>query len=304
MNGRKGSFVRRVSLATAVATSMLIALPSGVSAATQIGETFPPTTAQCGTDNTVLQTGSPNSQYAAPFAGVITSWSFRAGSEVPNNLKLKAARSAGGNLFMIVGESPPKNPTADMLNTFTDVRISVQAGDVIGYYSGTQVGFCGGGTSPDYLFRLRDGDQSPGTTEPYGAEDFFFQINFSALLEPDCDKDGLGDETQDKDIASCTATCRGQKATIAGTNGPDNIVGTSARDVIAALAGNDNASGLGGNDLICGGSGKDKLKGGAGRDKLLGQKGKDRLKGGGAKDICKGGKGNDSAAKCEVEKSI
>jgi hypothetical protein len=26
--------------------------------------------------------------------------------------------------------------------------------------------------------------------------------------------------------------------------------------------------------------------------------------GGGAKDICKGGKGNDSAAKCEVEKSI
>jgi hypothetical protein len=100
------------------------------------------------------------------------------------------------------------------------------------------------------------------------------------------------------------ATCKGKPATIIGTSGDNLLTGTNGPDVIAALGGNDKASGLAGNDLICGGAGKDTLKGGPGADSLLGQAGKDKLKGGGAKDICKGGKGNDSAAKCEVEKSI
>jgi Ca2+-binding RTX toxin-like protein len=37
---------------------------------------------------------------------------------------------------------------------------------------------------------------------------------------------------------------------------------------------------------------------------LICPKGKDTLKGGGGRDLCKGGKGNDTASKCEVEKSI
>jgi Ca2+-binding RTX toxin-like protein len=104
--------------------------------------------------------------------------------------------------------------------------------------------------------------------------------------------------------AASVAKCAGRAATKTGTAGPDQIVGTPGPDVIAALGGNDNVSGLAGKDVICGGKGKDKLRGGPGKDTLLGQAGKDKLKGGGAKDICKGGKGNDSAAKCEVEKSI
>jgi hypothetical protein len=98
-------------------------------------------------------------------------------------------------------------------------------------------------------------------------------------------------------------TCKGERATIAGTPQGEKFEGTPGRDVIAALGGNDKVFGLAGKDLICGGSGKDKLTGGAGKDTLLGQAGKDTLKGGGAKDICKGGKGNDSGS-CEVEKSL
>ena len=98
--------------------------------------------------------------------------------------------------------------------------------------------------------------------------------------------------------------CKGELATIFGTNGSDVLKGTSAKDVIVGRGGNDKLSGLAGNDLICGGSGKDTLKGGKGKDSLLGQKGKDALKGGGGKDVCTGGKGTDTASKCEVEKSI
>ncbi len=89
------------------------------------------------------------------------------------------------------------------------------------------------------------------------------------------------------------AACRGEPATIVGTDGADKLTGSPAADVIAALGGNDKVSGLAGNDTICGGSGKDTLKGGKGSDKLYGESGKDILKGGPGKDKLKGGPGKD-----------
>ena len=100
------------------------------------------------------------------------------------------------------------------------------------------------------------------------------------------------------------STCKGEPATVPGTPGADELKGTSGRDVIAGLGGKDEISGLGGKDLICGGKGKDTLRGGKAKDKLYGQKGKDKLSGGGGRDRCVGGKKDDSAKKCEVEKSI
>jgi hypothetical protein len=81
-----------------------------------------------------------------------------------------------------------------------------------------------------------------------------------------------------------TIKCAGKVATIAGTNGKDNLRGTKRRDVIAAQAGNDTVRGLRGNDIICGGKGKDKLIGGPGRDKLIGGPGRDKLIGGPGRD--------------------
>lgn len=92
---------------------------------------------------------------------------------------------------------------------------------------------------------------------------------------------------------AASATCKGQQATIVGTEGNDVRVGTSGKDVIAGLGGNDKLSGLAGNDTICGGTGRDTLSGGKGNDKLFGEAGKDTLKGGAGKDKLKGGAGKD-----------
>jgi len=105
-------------------------------------------------------------------------------------------------------------------------------------------------------------------------------------------------------IPPVNATCKGEQATQVGSEGNDEVTGTPGRDVIAGLGGRDEIRGLSGKDLICGGKGKDTLRGGKGKDKLYGQKGKDKLVGGGGKDRCVGGKKDDSAKKCEVEKSI
>ena len=202
--------IRRLSLfGLLTAMGLAIAAPSYASAATTIGVNFPAPTSACGTNETDLQTSSPNNQYAAPSDGVITSWTFEAGSPAPSSLKLKVARSAGGDNFQIVGESPVKSPTANATNTYTDVQIPVRAGDVLGYWADGPTSWCGR-FAAGYSFRFRIGDVLPGTTESFGSELENFQIDFSARLEPDCDKDGLGDETQDPDTSSCKAT--GQRA--------------------------------------------------------------------------------------------
>jgi Ca2+-binding RTX toxin-like protein len=330
--------MRRFLLAVVTAAAALIVVAPHASAATQIGETFEDP-GGCSADFTWLQSVSPAGQYSAQSDGVITRWSFEADASPPQ-LKFKVGRFAGGNSFTIIGESALVTPSASALNTYP-IRIPVQAGDVIGLYNAT-AGDCIRFVS-DYDSQFEGGDVVP----PNGAEFSTLsdhQLNVSALLEADCDNDGLGDETQDSNLSSCAPSttpptgpagtpvfCRGLPATIVGTEGNDVRVGSRGRDVIAGLGGNDTLSGLAGNDVICGGRGKDTLKGGKGKDTLLRQKGndtlkggpgsdklsgkkgkdkliggggKDKLKGGGGRDVCIGGKANDKASKCEVEKSI
>ena len=209
--------IRRIGLFGAITgvTALLFAAPGTASAATTLGETFVPPNAFTQT-SIGLQAQSPGNSYAAPSPGVITSWSFQASfGAVPQGLKLKVGRPAGGASFTIVGESAPKDPVSSQLNTYTDVSIPVQTGDVIGLYPGDAV-------FEAHFFRLVDasagfgaavhvGDLAPNNTDtfdPYSA-----QVDVSAKLEPDVDHDGFGDETQDKcsTNASTQAACAHKK---------------------------------------------------------------------------------------------
>jgi hypothetical protein len=283
---------------------MLVGAPSGAGAATTVGQTFTPDSL-CSADVTHLQTTSTGGLSVVPSVGVITKWSFEAGTRPPSQIKFKIARPTGNpDEFTVIGESGLVTPGANTLNSYF-VQVPVKPGDLIGLYTSTS-GNCArtSGSSRIHYFL---GDVVPPSTETFtkGAP---YLLDLSATLEADCDNDGLPDQTVDNTLSSpgCPPklTCKGKPLTLVGTDGEDEVVGTANRDVIAALDGNDKIRGLGGNDLICGGKGRDTLKGGKGNDKLLGQKGKDALKGGGARDVCKGGKGDDSASACEKERSI
>jgi Ca2+-binding RTX toxin-like protein len=297
--------------AAVVSGTLFAAIAGQAQAAATLGETFvPPNTCSPGL---FLQTEAPGDQYTVPSARIMTAWSFQA-SGSPPSLKLKVARPAGGDSFTIIGESGLKTPTPNVLNTYTDVQIPVQAGDVIGTWVATN-GECGRSTAPTYGYHYFPADAAPGN--PIFFDGFpttldpGFQLDISARLEPDCDSDGLGDETQDTDTAACTppppppitANCAGRVATLVGTDGNETLVGTPDADVIAALGGKDIVQGLAGDDRICGGEAKDTLKGGGGNDRLKGGASSDTLKGGGGNDKCVGGPGGDAAHKCEVERS-
>jgi hypothetical protein len=181
-----------------------LAIPVSASGATQIGETFSPSPGGCSNDRTYLQTGSPGSSYAAPSAGVITSWSFQTGASPPQ-LKLKVGRSAGGNSFTIVGESELQAPPPHTPNTYP-AQIPVESGDMIGFYLATPAGAgCadGGAAGSGYTYHLTFGDVAPGTTMAYFPGGSPAKLDISASLEADCDEDGFGDETQDPSISSC-----------------------------------------------------------------------------------------------------
>jgi Ca2+-binding RTX toxin-like protein len=246
--------------------------------------------------------------------GAITSWTHNAFGAATQPVTMKVFRLVAGTTYRVVGHDGPRTLSGPGLITFAGISVPVQAGDVLGLNAGTGSGFvqCMFVATGDTMLYANPSDAADGqdvtfTTIPDR------RPNISAVVEPDCDNDGLGDETQDSNLSTCAAPtgpapgghiCKGKPATIVGTERNDVRTASLGPDVIVGLGGSDTLSGFGGNDLICGGAGKDSLRGGKGKDTLLGQKGRDALKGGGSRDFCKGGKGTDSASKCEVERSI
>ena len=193
--------LRRVRiLLLAVPAALAVVLPSPASAAVTIGATFDPGTSSCG--NFLLQSVSPANSYAAPFDGVITSWSYQASGE-SGQLKLKVADPEGGNVFSVVGESAVESAAANTLNTFA-TRIPVQTLDVIGITPITIGIPCIRGMAAGYSYSAYVGgpDVPPGGTATFNPPVADIQLDVAARLEPDANEDGFGDETQDQCVGA------------------------------------------------------------------------------------------------------
>jgi len=209
---------RRGLAAACAGATLVFAAPA--SGATQLGEHF--STIQSCPSDTWVQSTSPGQSYAAPFAGVLTSWSFR--DLADSALKLKVFRPQGGNSFTVVGESAPAQ-TASGLNTFP-TRIAVQAGDLLGLYHASFGSSCQAGIVPPPIYtahRVIGADQPPGTSATF-TQFNNLRLNVAAILEPDADNDGFGDETQD----NCPAVANTGQA-----DGDGDGVGAACDDEVA-----------------------------------------------------------------------
>jgi len=191
-------------LGLVLAAGLALAVPSSSSAATTLGQTLVPTNS-CSGDTTYLQTVSPGPSYAAPFSGVITSWSFQADSGPPDSIKLKVGRVPSGTDLStstditVVGQSTAQFPAANTLN-HSPTQIPVQAGDFIGFYLSSGTSGCES-TNVSFRNQYSGFDLAPGTTAPFTDEPGGLDV--AAVLEHDCNHNGLGDETQDPDLTAC-----------------------------------------------------------------------------------------------------
>ncbi len=134
---------------------------------------------------------------ATPVSGVVTSWKVNSAFPSPVFERMAAFRpTAEPGSFQVVGESN-EGTVNQGANTFS-TRIPVQAGDRFGPV-GIEV------DSPVYCFTGSEGDKTwvySGSVGLGSSHTFTPQtqlrVALVAVIEPDKDGDGYGDETQDK----------------------------------------------------------------------------------------------------------
>jgi hypothetical protein len=174
---------------------------------------------------TVFGMNSPSSPIplAAPSAGVITSWKLNLITPpppqspipaiIPQTLKVLRLNPTV-KTALVIGES--SGFVGSGLNTIP-ARVPVQPGDRLGLFGSGEVSFEGPPTEPGTLVCEAEpepgvvigafpGTASTGATVAYqeGGEGLT-RVPAVAVIEPDADNDGFGDETQDKCPQSATA---------------------------------------------------------------------------------------------------
>jgi hypothetical protein len=192
---------KRFAVVPIAAAIAIFSIPSGASAATEIGNVCE---ADTPTGANVILAQLKDTSSALPqtptAAGVITSWKMTEGGALPpleQELKILAPGPAK-NEFKVIAESAVEKLTPGVPASFP-VRIPVQPGDILGTGSPS-------GSTTLLCAITKPGDTGGihvGNLTPTDAADIFneapnFRLPVSATVEPDVDGDGFGDETQDK----------------------------------------------------------------------------------------------------------
>jgi hypothetical protein len=185
-----------------------LALPSAASAAQTIGQVGDVSGGSCTNDEAYLQkTISGGASYSPSAYGVITSWSAMSKDGPGQTVTLMVFRDDGSNQFSAVAHDSlvrTLSSVDDTLNTFTGTRIPIEASQRIGIYQPA-------GSTEACEFDGANGDDQAGYSDPYdvgepplnvpfdySGTDSPNRVNARAVVEPDADRDGFGDETQDQ----------------------------------------------------------------------------------------------------------
>jgi hypothetical protein len=198
---------RRFGVCGVPLVAALLLAPGGAQAATVLGQTTGTpfndncTTAMNPYTEVQVATGSPPSYTVPAGGGVITSWSHQGGPNETGDLKLKVYRPTMNPAQYTVVGSSQQTMAANTLTT-TNTQIPVQAGDTLGYTRLVgSVMWCliQTANAGDMIDDAPSADTADGNTTTFSAPGSNLRINISAVLEPDGDADGLGDESQDND---------------------------------------------------------------------------------------------------------
>lgn len=208
---KHNSRLLRVPLITAcIGVLGLAGLAGSADAATEIGKVVidPTPNNGCMFCATAQLTVNPSATYAMPTDGVLTSWRFHANGQAGTaHLRVYRPAATPGE-FELVAKTPDRPFALDEEAT-VPTRVPVKADDRIGVGVAGPAGVV---LTSDYNDHTGGFDffapiGSVASTSPTGGH----RVNIAATLEPDADKDGFGDESQDgcpgdpASQATCTA---------------------------------------------------------------------------------------------------
>jgi hypothetical protein len=191
----------------AVVAGALVAFSGGqAGAATTVGQVAPNpgVTGGCAGATTFLTpaVAPATPSYVIPADGVLTSWSMQGDDSVVGSVELKVVRPLGGTTFQVTAEDPaPHSIPINVLSTFS-TRIAVTQGDLLALWVPTGTSPCvfQTGNASDTLNFKSGSHPEPAPSDSFATngESPGHRLNLSALIEPDADRDGFGDETQDQ----------------------------------------------------------------------------------------------------------
>jgi hypothetical protein len=161
-----------------------------------------PSLVYCASDQTVpnvtvLGLGLEGSPLPAPTPGVVTGWSVSGGSAAGRfEQRLQVFRRVDGpvNRFYAVAQSSPRMAPSNSGRPFK-TRIPVASGDLFALRGTVETFLCRGVVG--VTSGLHGGPTPVGSTYEFTAEEGL-GAPLSVIIEPDEDRDGYGDETQDR----------------------------------------------------------------------------------------------------------
>jgi hypothetical protein len=208
---RRHRAMKRIALTGFLAALSLAAIASPASASVTIGQlapNSPSSETSADTDRAQPSVVSGNS-YVVPAAGgvttwTVTSWSHNAAADLGQELTMKVFRKVADPLtYTVVAHDGPKPLTPSVVNTF-QTRLPVKAGDVLGNNSKSPADNASYFPAPGESFIELQPGLADGQTGTFALGADPLRLNISAVLEPDADQDGFGDETQDQCATNAT----------------------------------------------------------------------------------------------------
>jgi hypothetical protein len=147
----------------------------------------------------------------APIDGVVVGWRIKVGTQT-TPVALRITRPGNSDTRTGAGTGPTVIPGVNAISTF-EVQLPIQAGDAVG------IDCCAGATLrafvdpsvatyDSWLPRLSDGETR------MRFNNFDNELLLNADIEPDCDSDGLGDETQDPSVLGGDCPLRGRNVSL------------------------------------------------------------------------------------------
>jgi hypothetical protein len=142
--------------------------------------------------------GAGGASYTATRSGVLTSFTHVANS-VTGQVRAIVFGPATGTSKTVIGASPKMTVTRNVTNTF-GIRLPIKAGQQLGLgFTASGMACAEGGVAGDVTAAAAPFDPDTSSTfTPTGTlSPGNLRPNISAVLEPDADKDGYGDISQD-----------------------------------------------------------------------------------------------------------
>lgn len=196
---------------TALTASLTLALAGPAGAATTLGQSGPGIQANsCVNGSEFIQRSrTDGTSYAAPTDGVLTSWTFQSGSEL-TQLTLRVYRGQT-NTYTTVAEHAPLEAFLPHTARTIPTRLAVRSGDLIGARVTRGGCLIPSGSQGDVVLFNPGSPTAVGASTGYSNGPGNFVLPVAARFEPDADRDGYGDESQDlcpqsaKTQAACPA---------------------------------------------------------------------------------------------------